>query len=422
MKIIVAVVVYDRLQNVEEWIRCWKQCDTKNAELYIIHNYANEEDLHKCRTSCENAGIKHVRRQNIGMDIGALQDVCRGRLEGFPNEWDYLLWSTDDVIPMSKGFIEQYLSILNQTGVGVACLEVSREVKTHIRTTGFMISQKTASKLTFPVDKVITKAHCYDFEHRGSRAFYEQIKAMSLGIVQINPDYRKACMWDTHVRGHLSRWKEHYREFPFENPSKDKKVTIICPVHNRFPQVLGSFINQTHTNWELLLIHDGPNSTNLRQLVDEINDRRIKYIETPAKWGNWGHPIRKWALKNMNELSPDAKYIVITNDDNCHFPHYLEYLLQGFEDSEKVASYCSKFVHAYMSPQADGDYKYGVIETKLQLGYIDCSCVMVRKEVACDIGWTDMGYSSDWEFFSKIIARHGKNKWSCIKGCLVSHN
>src|ERR1044072_6037810 len=197
MRIIVAVVVYDRLSNVEEWIRCWKQCDTTNAELYIIHNYKNEDELHTCRTHCENAGIKHICRQNVGMDIGAFQDVCRGRLDGFPNQWDYLLWCTDDVIPMKKDFIQRYLQALKQPKVAVACLEISLEVKQHIRTTGFMISQLTASKLVFPAEKVVTKSHCYEFEHKGQNAFYEQIKKMGKYAVQITPEYRKGPLWDT---------------------------------------------------------------------------------------------------------------------------------------------------------------------------------------------------------------------------------
>ena len=42
-KIIIAVVVYDRFDNVVEWIRCFKMC-LSLGELIIIHNYKNEED------------------------------------------------------------------------------------------------------------------------------------------------------------------------------------------------------------------------------------------------------------------------------------------------------------------------------------------------------------------------------------------
>src|SRR5687768_14753831 len=129
-----------------------------------------------------------------------------------------------------------------------------------------------------------------------------------------------------------------------KNSQMSNKITIICPVYNTFPEIIGAVINQTHTNWTLLLIHDGPNSTNLQALVNLVNDKRIIYIETPERKNQWGHPIRKWALENIDALSPDTDYIVVTNPDNHIVPHYLEYLLKGFTE-EVIATYCSQFVH-----------------------------------------------------------------------------
>jgi hypothetical protein len=216
MKIIVAVIVYDRLENIERWIKCWKLCNKEGSDLIIIHNYKNQSEKEIYRDICKTANVGYVPRKNIGMDIGAFQDVCRGRLEGFPNEWDYLLWCTDDVIPMSKKFVSFYLQAIKKSGVGVACLEISREVKTHIRTTGFIIDQLTASKIVFPIDPITTKQHCYEFEHRGKNAFYEQVRGLGKITLQIHPDLKKSYLWDSHVRAHYKRWNEHYNEFPNE--------------------------------------------------------------------------------------------------------------------------------------------------------------------------------------------------------------
>lgn len=213
MKVIVAIIVYDRLYNVEKWCRCWKMCQKEGAEFIIIHNYDTEAQQIPFRTLCEVNNVKYIPRKNIGMDIGAFQDVCRGRLEGFPNEWSYLFWCPDDTIPMSKRFLSHYLVAMRKTP-GVVCLEISREVKTHIRTTAFMIDQKTASLIQFPAPTVTTKAQCYEFEHYSKNAFYEQVKALKRPIVQIHPDLRKSYLWDTHSRGHLRRMGEHLNEFP----------------------------------------------------------------------------------------------------------------------------------------------------------------------------------------------------------------
>lgn len=211
MKIVVAVIVYDRFKNIEEWVRCWKLCNTENAELVIIHNFKNNEDKLKYKEFCNLNNIAYICRNNIGMDIGALQDVCRERLEGFPKEWDYLLWVTDDTIPMSKDFISHYLR--KKPDIGIVALELSNEHKLHIRTTGFMLRNEIMKLIQFPVDPILTKDHCYHFEHRGHDAFYEQM--IQLGqVVKVNPSLKDSCLWDTDCRARLNRWEEHYKEFP----------------------------------------------------------------------------------------------------------------------------------------------------------------------------------------------------------------
>jgi hypothetical protein len=213
MIIKVAIIVYDRLHNIEEWIRCYKQADTKDAELVIIHNYKDETDKIKLRELCKKNDVKYVSRTNTGFDIGAFQDVCKERLPGFPNDWDYLFWATDDTIPMYKKFIPRFLEAIQKPNVGVACLEISLQIKKHIRTSGFMLSKETSKKLEFPVDPIITKAHCYQFEHRSTTAFYEQIINMGKQVVQVSPTLMVSHLWDTNSRRKLNRWPAHYREF-----------------------------------------------------------------------------------------------------------------------------------------------------------------------------------------------------------------
>ncbi len=43
MTTIVAVVVYNRINNIKTWINCYNQCNKEGAELIIIHNYYNDE-------------------------------------------------------------------------------------------------------------------------------------------------------------------------------------------------------------------------------------------------------------------------------------------------------------------------------------------------------------------------------------------
>lgn len=200
-----------------------------------------------------------------------------------------------------------------------------------------------------------------------------------------------------------------------------KKIVVICPIYNRFPEIISSMINQTYTNWNLILIHDGPNSTNLKVLIDAVNDNRIVYIETANSQGLWGHPLRRMILKNLETFCSDANYVLVTNDDNYHCKIFFQEMLKGFDNEDVKATYCSKFVHSYLSDQEDGTYEYGIINTRLELGYIDCACVIMRKEIAVESGWEDISHSSDWTYFKRVIDKYGEKSFNKVLGCLLVH-
>lgn len=410
-KIVIAVIVYNRIDNIRRWLNCWKQCDHNGAELIVIHNCDHEFEFIKMYDLCKENDVRCVKRQNIGFDIGAFQDVCRERLTEFPNDWDKILWITDDTIPMAKDFVKQFTDAIDIPGVGVSCMEVSNQVTPHVRTTGFCITKETARKLSFPADPIITKQHCYNFEHQGkSRIFVNQLKEMGIRAHMVAP-LTESPLWDTHNRWKHRRTSEHLRVFPH-----NKKVLFICLIYNSYPEIISSLINQTHKNWELWLIHDGPADGNIIQnMVSVISDTRIKLIITPERLGNWGHEHRKNYLNKANKES-DADYVVITNADNHHVPVFCEYMMNGFIDNPNaLATYCDNMVHSYKA--------WEIIPCSLKRGFIDCAGVMVKKDIACEIGWRDTtSHSSDWTYFEDIAKRHGINTFVKVKGCLLVHN
>jgi hypothetical protein len=405
MRIIVTVVVYNRLENLKRWIKIWNECKP-DAEFIIIHTGPDN-----WQSVCE--GATYIHRKNQGFDIGCFQDVCRGRLSGFPKEWDYLIWVTDDTFPMTKDFISPFIKAFENPNVGISCMKISTSVNHHVRTTGFCLRAETAAKLDFPADPVLTKQQCYLFEHRGNHTLTNQIRNMGLDCVQVAPD-AVSPLWDQGYWRRLDRLAEHYQIFPTDRPQTDK-VTFICTIYNTYPQIISSLILQTHQDWELILIHDGPNESGLKRHIP--NDPRIKYIETKERKGNWGHSLRAWALEEINKGNlSDPDYIVITNADNYHVPVYTEYMLKGFKKSHTaVASYCDKMTHSYKA--------WDVIPVKLEKGYVDCAGVMVKKEVACEVGWRDTeSHSSDWTFFSDIASRYSWKNFISVKGALLVHN
>ena len=200
MKVVVAVVIYDRYKNLVQWTQLWAKSFTQDAELVVIHNYRNATERHHFHTHCQKANVKYVAHENVGFDIARFQDICRNRIPEFPQDYDLLLWCTDDILPMRPTFIQEFLTEM-KPGVSAACYEVSKEVKPHIRTTGFMVRREHLSSINFNVDPITTKPQCYDFEHRHpDNTLIDQMKKLGT-VVQVG-DVEESPLWD---KGHNSR-------------------------------------------------------------------------------------------------------------------------------------------------------------------------------------------------------------------------
>lgn len=203
-----------------------------------------------------------------------------------------------------------------------------------------------------------------------------------------------------------------------------QQVVFIAPVYNYRPTIVASLLDQTHQDWKLLLLHDGPNNKNIFDVgkyVDSCADDRIIYHETKVRQQQYGHPLRKMALEKLKskEWCPEAEYVVVTNADNYHCPPFCSKLLSGF-DVNIVMVYCQQMVHNYIA--------HGIMPIIFKLGHIDVAACMVRKHYACEIGWQDMNHSSDWTYMQAIQQKFGNmngrqiGNFKQVPGCLLVHN
>jgi len=400
----IALLVYNRLNNLKIWLNSWSRCNKHDFELVVIHNC--DEDGFEYKELCDYYGIQYIRRDNVGYDTAPFQDICLERLDGFDNDWDKLMWVTDDFIPMNKDFIKQYVNYFVEGSSEVIVTEISNDVKTHIRTSGFLISKNVSKKIIWDSEKVTTKDECYDFEHRSQNAFYEQVLRLGFTPIMVAP-LNTSPLWDSDHRAFLNRMKEHETIFSPKN-----KVAIICPIYKCFPQIISSMICQTYKEWELYLIYDGIGEDYIKDYVEFYKDDRIKYIQSETRVANYGHPLRSQYLNNLK--NSDCDFVVITNGDNYHTPNYLENLINGFDDNT-IATYCESMVHNY--------FGWGVIQVDLRCGFIDCACVMVKKDYACKVGWNDVvSHTADWKYFDDIGNAYGWDRWKKVNGCLLIHN
>jgi hypothetical protein len=389
---LLVIVVYNRDHNIRRWLQVWEQC-RQSAHMVIINTGPNALDIPE--------GITYIRRPNIGFDIGCFQDVCLERLKGFPNDWQKMLWCTDDTLPMQPDFLDVFFNKLTDK-VGCVAMEISPFVKKHIRTTGFAITKEVASKLKFLVDPIVTKEDCYQFEHRSNSILYNQIIDLKLQVLMAAPKESSPLFDFGYTRRLKHREIEHFNRFP-EKKKDNPLVAIVCPIYKNYPQIVSALLCQTYDNWELHLVHDGPGQ------IDLPKDKRINFTQTKERCAKWGHSIRKDMLQSVK-----ADYILITNPDNYIVPTFIEKMLLGFK-SGIVATYCSQMIHNYVN--------YKVIDCRLQRGYLDCSGVMLKLPEAKSVGWNDVNsHSADWFFFEDIIKKYGLKSFAKVDGCLLIHN
>ncbi len=186
-------------------------------------------------------------------------------------------------------------------------------------------------------------------------------------------------------------------------------ILFIAPVYYYHPILVRSLQLQTHTNWKLLLIHDGPNLQNLKQKMEHINDNRITYIETTTRRGYWGHYVRQHGLNLAKDIVCD--YIVMTNADNYYVPNFIEKMFEKI--GENIAVYCD-IIHNYKN--------WALFPTRLEKYHMDCGCFMAKKEVVLSVGWKKVTWDSDWYYVNDIITKYGRDKILKVSLPLFVHN
>lgn len=171
---------------------------------------------------------------------------------------------------------------------------------------------------------------------------------------------------------------------------------------NRMKQGIKSILNQTFTDYELLVIHDGPRSKEFE--LDLPDNARL--IETDQFYGiygleefyagyGWGHHSRDLGIKEAA-----GEYILHFNIDNILYPHALQTISDTIDKtrSEVVIYACTheKFGVKYFS---------GIPPV---MGKVDLlQCVASKRAWESIGGWHRYDHSADGFLFEEIISRYG---------------
>jgi len=107
-------------------------------------------------------------------------------------------------------------------------------------------------------------------------------------------------------------------------------VSIILPTYNRadlLPAAIESVLNQTYSNWELIIWNDGSTDAT-KSILKKYSDLRIRCLEDV----NHG---KSWALNRGIEVS-SADYIAFLDDDDQWTPQKLQLQVKAMENHPDV--------------------------------------------------------------------------------------
>ena len=186
-----------------------------------------------------------------------------------------------------------------------------------------------------------------------------------------------------------------------------RKVVVIAPIFEYFPILAPALIAQTHKNWELIIIHDGPNKQ-VEEWIEMMGDERIKYHETEKRYNDYGHTLRAIGLGYVT----DGDFILHTNADNYYVPVFLEDMIAHIGD-EDVAIYCN-MIHSHKD--------YTVFNSYLTRAAIDCGAILWDARKALELGWKSTEFHADWLLVEDAIKAYGKERIKKVSFPYFVHN
>ncbi len=185
-------------------------------------------------------------------------------------------------------------------------------------------------------------------------------------------------------------------------PDPEPLVSIAVRVKyapDRLKLFLLSMQRQRYENWEVVAVTDGPNGAAAR-LVMDMQDNRIRLIETEKPLGRWGHPYRQRGLDACR-----GTFIGMSNDDNYYVPGYLEQMLNALENADLAMC---QMLHSYgawaVSPAGS-----------------DLGCWIARASLVRQVPWTGQEFTSDQDYIKSLVGL-AKDRVATLSRPLFVHN
>lgn len=118
--------------------------------------------------------------------------------------------------------------------------------------------------------------------------------------------------------------------------SNTPTVSIIMATYNRsniISYVIESVLNQTISNWELIIVGDGC-TDETKQVINNYLDKRIIFLNLPTNHGEQSVP------NNFGMKKAVGQYLAFLGHDDMWFPQHLETALETLNKNPEVKMVC----------------------------------------------------------------------------------
>lgn len=180
------------------------------------------------------------------------------------------------------------------------------------------------------------------------------------------------------------------------------KISVVLPVYNgeaHLAKSIQSVINQTFTDWELIIVNDCSTDSSLEIMKAYAEkDSRIKIINNAT---NKKLP----ASLNIGFSYANGKYLTWTSDDNRYrnnaFKVMYEYMESNLDCGMVAADCCIEFGNSGEKHIEE------ILYTDLKYNNTVGACFLYRKSIADEIGGYDenMFLVEDYEYWLRIYER-----------------
>lgn len=183
----------------------------------------------------------------------------------------------------------------------------------------------------------------------------------------------------------------------YSNAANDRESKLI--------RAIDSFLQQTYSNKELIIISDGCDATERIWFANYMWRKNIIYVALLKQ------PLFSGSVRQAGIDRASGDIITYLDSDDSFLSDHLENIVNNFGKNDWVY-----FNHTWAWP----DKIYEEISTSLKHGCIGTSSIAHKKNIT---NWTGCnGYGHDWQFICRLAAASKNHKKINIPaGYLVRH-